>query len=392
MKRLARLFAPTVMVLTALVGCTGDRASDKDQSAGSTGLPDEQIEPAWHVTEIAEGLDYPWDVAQTPDGAVLFTERGGKIGIVRDQTASAVTADLQDVYANGELGLMGLVIDPGFADNRRFYTCYASISGDDIRVVAWTMSEDFSSAVADPAPLVQGITRSQSRHGGCRLRFDGAGALVVGTGDATTGAAPQSLTSLAGKTLRVDPADGAPMPDNPFIENADPRTRLIDTYGHRNVQGLALQPTTGAMYSVEHGPDRDDEINLLASGADYGWNPVGQGGGYDESLPMTDPSLGSVTPAVWSSGYPTLATSGATFLDGAEWGELDGYLLVAALKGEQLLAVDIDADGDVHSIRSIAQFAGTYGRLRTVQLGIDGSFFVTTSNGGSDVILEVRPG
>ncbi len=146
------------------------------------------------------------------------------------------------------------------------------------------------------------------------------------------------------------------------------------------------------MYSAEHGPDVDDEINLLMRGANYGWNPVGADpSDYNESVPMTDPSIDGAQPAVWSSGDPTLATSGSTFLDGPAWAGYDGLLLVGLLAGQGILALQLGPDGELISASRLPGFDGTYGRIRTVQLGNDGSFYVTTSNGGGDVLLRVTP-
>ena len=379
--------------LTVASGCTsGFERFSGDGDQGVSGVQAEEADPDWTITAVAGGLDFPWDLFQASDGTVVFTQRGGQIGVIRDHKTSYVSAALDDVYAEGESGLMGIVADPAYDQTRRFYTCFASVSGGDIRVVAWTMAADYESAEADPAPIVQNLPLAESgRHGGCRLRFDALGELIIGTGDSTNGSAPQSMSSLGGKTLRVNALTGQPPSDNPFIDRDNPSSKLIFTLGHRNVQGLALRPSTGAMYSVEHGPDVDDEINLLSPKANYGWDPDGDGSAYDESVPMTDKSLGGVTAALWSSGDPTLATSGATFLDGKEWGELEGSLLVATLKGERLLLFDIDKSGHVAGAKSVSAFDGAYGRLRTVQAGTDGSFFVTTSNGQGDQILKVTP-
>jgi aldose sugar dehydrogenase len=164
------------------------------------------------------------------------------------------------------------------------------------------------------------------------------------------------------------------------------------TLGHRNVQGLAVRPGSGQVFGVEHGPDRDDEVNLLRAGANYGWDPRGSGR-YDESVPMTDPDIPGAVPAVWSSGSPTLATSGATFLDGEQWGAYDGLLLVGLLKAQGVLALRLDEAGELQEQFRLPELDGTYGRLRSVQQGGDGALYVTTDNGdGSDQLLRVTPG
>ena len=143
------------------------------------------------------------------------------------------------------------------------------------------------------------------------------------------------------------------------------------------------------MWSIEHGTTRDDEVNLLVNGGNYGWNPVP---GYDDTVPMTDPSIPGAITARWSSGSPTLATSGGTFVSGPAWGPWDGWLAVATLKGRSLRMMGITAEGDVVYHDVPPELDGRYGRLRTPVLGPDGSLYVTTSNGaGVDRILRVTP-
>ncbi len=207
-----------------------------------------------------------------------------------------------------------------------------------------------------------GLPTSTGRHGGCRLLLAENGALIVGTGDAAIGTNPRDLTSLGGKTLRLDRRTGKPWHSNPFIKAASKKKRYLLTYGHRNVQGLA-QRADGSVWSVEHGPDRDDEVNKLLAGGDYGWNPVP---GYNESVPMTDQGLpGEQVGARWRSGVPTLATSGATFVNGKQWRAYNGALAVAALKAERVLFMKFDRTGRLQRVFTPAALR-RYGRLRTV--------------------------
>ncbi len=386
----------TIVALTSSA-CSGDgqqTSSGETRTAASPSLrPGQQI-PKLAVAVLVDDLANPWDLAQAADGTVVFDQRGGGLSAyLPDGTVREIEADFGDLFASGETGLMGLVLDPAYEQSRRFYTCqgYAGPDGQDVRVISWEMGEGYTTATRVEDPLVSGLPSTSGRHGGCRLRFDTDGALHIGTGDAATGPNPQDLTSLGGKTLRVDPETGQPWPDNPFVGD-DAVNPLIYTFGHRNVQGLALRPDTAQMYSAEHGPDVDDEINLLTAGANYGWNPVGEDpADYNESVPMTDPDIEGAQPAVWSSGEPSIATSGATFLDGPEWSGYDGLLLVGLLAGQGILALQLDEDGALISASRLPGFDGTYGRIRTVQLGNDGSLYVTTSNGDGDVLLRVTP-
>lgn len=196
---------------------------------------------------------------------MLFTERGGALKArLTDGTVQTVDADFSDLYTTQEAGLMAIIVDPAFADNRRFYTCQVNAVSQ-TEVIAWTINDKYSKASRINDPLVGGIPAGD-RHSGCRLRFGPQGNLWIATGDGAQGTTPQDLTSLGGKVLRVDATSGAGTAGNPFS------TRVY-TYGHRNVQGLALRPGTNQMWAVEHGPTEDDEINLLSSGGNYGLGP-----------------------------------------------------------------------------------------------------------------------
>ena len=378
--------------LTVTVRGTGTvaRNGSSDTASASASATVRDI-PRLTVTTLASNLTIPWDLDFTPDGTMLFTERAGKLSArLTDGTVQAVTAALGDVYAVGESGLMAIVVDPDFTTNRRFYTCQAH-TGPEVQVIAWTIDSGYTAATRAADPLVGGIPAkaNSGRHSGCRLRFGPDGHLWVATGDAATGSTPQDKNSLGGKVLRVNPSTGAGVAGNPFA--AAPR---IYSFGHRNIQGLALRPGTRQMWVVEHGPTTDDEINLLASGGNYGWDPTRPGSTYYEGVPMTDLSkFPGAVPAKWSSGRPTLATSGGVFLEGDGWRGWEGRLAVASLKDRSLRLFEFSAGGDLVSEVYVSSLSNSYGRLRTPMLGPDGALYLTTSNGSAaDRILRVEAG
>ena len=342
---------------------------------------------------VTAGLEHGWDVGFLPDGKALVTQRPGKLTLLSGTrpgaTATTVRADFADLFARSEGGLMSLLVHPGFATNRRFVTCQTTQA--DTRLVNWRLSEDGTRAERT-GDLLTGIPVSSGRHSGCRMELANDGSLLVGTGDAARADSAQDRNGLGGKVLRLDLETGGPAPGNPFATSANPHERLLWTYGHRNVQGLAKRPGTDQVFAAEHGPDVDDEVNLLRSGGNYGWDPSRGGavGGYDEDVPMTDlRRFPDAVAATWSSGSPTEAVCGAAFLSGPGWGDLDGALAVTALKGSKLMLFTLDPAGAVRQIATPAELNDTHGRLRAARLGPDGALYVTTSNGDDDKLLRV---
>ena len=368
--------------------------SDSEPSHPAGPVPPERGFPALRVSTVVGGLDHPWDVKPIGHSRLLVTERDrARLSIVDHGRRRTVAFPSRQVWVSGETGLLGLAVDPSFAQNHRIYLCQGGTlpsGAHDVHVAAWRLNVAQRRATRIKT-LVGGFPTSSGRHGGCRLLIARNGALIVGTGDAAIGTNPRDLTSYGGKTLRLDRFTGKPWPTNRWVDAPDRAQRYVHTWGHRNVQGLA-QRADGTLWSVEHGPDRDDEVNLLHNGADYGWNPVP---GYDESVPMTDQSLpGHQVPARWSSGFPTLATSGADWLPtqkSSGWGAYRGTLAVAALKASEVLFLRFDATGHLRWVK-VPDTLTHAGRVRAVTTLPSGDLLVSTDNGnGADRILRVRP-
>jgi glucose/arabinose dehydrogenase len=346
--------------------------------------------PQLKITTVVRHVDHPWDVKTLPGGTLIFTQRDrATLSVLKHGKVKKVAFPSDSVWVSGETGLMGLEVDPDFATNHRIYTCQGGFTGNgghDVHVTAWTLDSRLRTATMDRV-LVGGFPTSSGRHGGCRLLVTSDGSLLVGTGDAAQGTNPEDLDSLGGKTLRLDRFTGAPWPSNPYAAAAGPR-RYVHTYGHRNVQGVT-ERADGTLWNVEQGTDRDDEVNLLVNGGDYGYNPVP---GYNESVPMTDQSLpGHQVKARWRSGDPTLATSGGSFVNGAKWGALNGALAVACLKASRVVFLTFDSKGKLLNVRQ-PKALRQFGRIRQVSTSQNGDLLVTTDNGGgNDVILRVSP-
>jgi glucose/arabinose dehydrogenase len=295
--------------------------------------------PTLTVQTRVSGLSFPWGIAFTPDGTMLYTQRGGSLDARRSNGTLVHVANGPSDLLTGNIegGFLDLAVDPDYATNRRIYICQSRKNGSnqplDVAVFGWTVAADFTSAARDASPLVSGIPVGSGRHNGCRVMPDPTtpGVLYIGTGDAAIGTNPQDLTNLGGKLLRVSSTTGEGVAGNPFINSGNANTRRIVGFGHRNIQGLTTRTGTNPVqvWTAEHGSDRDDELNISVSGGNYGWNPVP---GYNEQVPMTDlPEFPGAVSAAWTSGFPTVATSGTTFLRGCVWGAWNDHAAVALL-------------------------------------------------------------
>ena len=400
-------FVAIAAALASLTACTDSPA----QSAGTGQVPrggssaptepSSTETPRLKVETVAGGLSHGWDIGFLPDGKILVSQRPAKLSLLSGSAPGATTtevkADLSDVLVQGEGGLMGMVVHPDFEQTRRFTTCQTHTENGqaaDIRLVTWRLSDDGQAATREKELLTGLPVASSGRHSGCRPTLARDGSLLVGTGDTAQGNIPQDRTILGGKVLRLDLNTGQPKEDNPFIGAANPRERYVYTYGHRNIQGVALRPDSDQVFTAEHGPSKNDEVNLIQAGKNYGWDPSQGGtvGGYDEGVEMTDlQRFPDAVAAKWQTGDMTEAVCAATFLEGDQWGALNGALVITALKGAKVLVLSLSAAGDVTSVAVPQEFTSTFGRLRAARTGPDGALYLTTSNGSDDKLLRVIP-
>lgn len=338
--------------------------------------------PELEVTTVVTGLKNPWDVGLLPSGELLVNERRGVVSKVVEGRAVPLL-EIADVVAVGEGGLLGLAVDPQFADNRFIYTCFNSKLGSpDVRVVRWKVNAAVD-GLTERKDIVTGMpSAGAGRHSGCRVAFGPDGYLWVGTGDAAQPkVTPQDPKSLGGKILRVD-REGAVAPGNlpaPF----DSR---IYSFGHRNTQGLAFlpQPLGDVVgFSAEHGPGLDDEINPLKKG-NFGWDPKT---GYGEAVPMTDKTkFPDAIDAAWASGNPTQAPSGLAVITGERWQAYNGRLAMAMLKAQHLKILTLNQEGRVIAEEKLLTDKG---RIRAVVQAGD-RLYVTTDNGQNDEIISMK--
>ena len=255
------------------------------------------------------------------------------------------------IWASGETGLMGLAIDPDFADNGRFYTCTGGNpqGNPDVRIMVWKMNAAATRATYKRV-LISGFPATSGRHGGCRLLILDNGALLVGTGDAATGTNPQDKTSLGGKTLMLDRVTGAPWPTNPFIDAANKRQRYVHTYGHRNVQGLAQR---GGRHPVvrrarprprRRGQPAQERRQLRLEPR----SRLQRVGPDDRPVAARQADRGEVE----LGRADRSPRRGRRSSPARTWGWYDGTLAVAALKASRVVFMKFDAKGKLRRLRA----------------------------------------
>lgn len=341
-----------------------------------------------HVETVATGLATPWDLAWGPDGRIWVSERGGRISRLDPASGQRVTAgELPDVAESGESGLMGIAFHPSFTSQPFVYAAHSYSAGAGVRNRLVRMRWDGQS-LGTPEVLLADIPGG-SIHDGSRLAIGPDGLLYMTTGDASSANFAQDRSSLAGKVLRLTLA-GQPAPGNPF-DNA------TYTYGHRNPQGLVFHPVTGDLYVTEHGPNDNDEINLIVAGRNYGWPNVHGFCDDDAGSERTFCQANDVVEplAAWT---PTIAPAGADIYTADLIPQWKGSLLFATLKGQALYRLVLSADGKRVTERETL-FEGRFGRLRDVLVGPDGAVYLATSNrdgrgspaSDDDRILRVKP-
>jgi glucose/arabinose dehydrogenase len=338
------------------------------------------------VTNLVTGLDTPWDLVWGPDGYIWVTERPGRISRVDPQTGELFMIKDISVYERGESGLMGLVFDPDYSENSYIFTAESHTAQG--RIINQLVRYRYSGGTLEDRQVIIDNIPGNTYHDGARLAVGPDNYLYLTTGDAGRSTWAQDLESMAGKILRVD-RNGNPAPGNPFGNR-------IFSYGHRNAQGLVFHPGTGELFITEHGPRDNDEIAAVEAGQNHGWprvhgfcdNDVSGEKEFCRSNQITEPI------AAWT---PTIAPAGADFYTGGLIPEWEGDFLFVTLKGSALLRVTLTDDNIAESVQVIAE--DTYGRLRDVLAGPDGTIYIATSNRDGrgkpapedDRILAVRP-
>lgn len=386
---------------------------------------------------VLSDVDEPWDMAFLDDGTMFFTEKcdglsvrmpsGDVNALLGMSGAEGYPANADDLFCDGQAGMMGVAVDPDFANNRQIFVYSTSnmVTPHTNRLMRLVVNDDFT-GVSDRTDIVEDVPYKMEptdhpfggsgAHNGGRVRFGPDGYIYLTTGDNHNSAVPQSPTLMGSKVLRID-RDGNAAPENTPPEGFDKRTF---TYGHRNVQGIAFHPATGTPITAEHGPWHSDEITVLQNGGNAGWDPrpnmAGRGDcpddycGYSPNqmdgmnryeraafMPMTDfATYPDAMPPIWDNNGWSQGTSSAAFLEGEQWGDWNGAMVVGIMGigfggtpiGQRIDVIELTDDLKVEDVTEMT-LPMESGRFRSVVLGPDGSLYTATDEG---FIHKLTPG
>jgi aldose sugar dehydrogenase len=370
-----------VVVAAALAGCG---AKPADQIAQAE--PPKADPAGYQITTVAEGLSFPWSIAFLPDGAMLVTEKEGRLRLIRDgKLAPEPVKGVPPVLFDGQGGLFQVSLHPRFTETNWIYLTYAA-GADSANATRLTRATYKDAALSEVTALFSAQPgKSGASHFGGRLLWLPDETLLLTLGDGFSyRTKAQALDSDLGKIVRLRD-DGTPAPDNPFASKAGARPEIY-TLGHRNVQGIVRDPVSGAIYAHEHGPMGGDEVNLIQAGRNYGWPIITYGRDYTgaQISPFTARE-GLEQPLVYW--VPSIAPSGMTIVTKDMFPAWKGDLLVSALAGMQVRRVDL-AGGKV--VGQEVLFAEVGERIRDVAEAPDGSLYLLTDSAEGKV-LRVTP-
>lgn len=323
------------------------------------------------VETVAE-LKSPWGFTFLPDGEMLVTQKGGDlVKVSKDGTVSDPIEGVPEVWANGQGGLLDVALDPDFEENNLVYLTYSEPGEDGKAGTAAARGTLKDGKLTDVEVIFRQKPKMEGpNHFGSRLAFAPDGKLFITTGERFKFEPAQDLQTHLGKLIRVNP-DGTVPEDNPFVGD-DKALPEIWSYGHRNIQGAAIRPDTGDLWTIEFGPRGGDELNKPEPGKNYGWPVVSWGDNYDGSKIPDPPTHPKFADAVkyWN---PVISPSGMTFYTGEEFPDWKGDIVVAGLSSQAIILITLD--GDKYADQ---QFLKMDARIRDVGQGPDGAIWALT--------------
>ena len=376
----ASLAAATVLTASFLIATTSRGANTSFASSAG------QLE----VQTIASGLVNPWALAFLADGRMLVTERPGRMRIVSsDGQLSPALKGVPDVWATGQGGLLDVVTDRAFKQNNTIYFCFSErTAGGGRTAVARAKLVDGDAPRLDDVKVIfrQQGPLSSGNHYGCRIAQARDGNLFVTLGEHFSHRdEAQNLGNHLGKLIRITP-DGAAPNDNPFVGRDGARPEIW-SYGHRNEQGLAINPASGEVWEIEHGPRGGDEVNIIGKGKNYGWPVIGYGIDYNGTKIHASTAKDGMEQPIkyW---VPSIAPSGMAFYTGKLFPKWDGSLFTGALAGKMLVRLSLNGNSVTGEERLLQDLNE---RIRDVRQGPDGALWLLTDNAAGR-ILRVSPG
>jgi glucose/arabinose dehydrogenase len=338
---------------------------------------------------VASGLQNPWGLAFLPDGRMLVTERPGRMRIVTpDGKLGPPLQGLPKVEVLGQGGLLDVALDPKFADNALVYWSYSEADpqgggGNSTAVARGRLNGE---RLDDVKVIFRQAPKFASRaHFGSRLVFARDGRLFITLGDRFLRRDDaQLLGNHHGKIVRIEP-DGRVPSDNPFVGRPGALPEIW-SYGHRNVQGAALNPATGELWADEHGPQGGDELNVVQAGKNYGWPVITYGAEYGSGAKIGEGTAKAGMEQPLTYWVPSIATSGLAFLTSDRYPGWKGSAFIGALAGQMLVRLELDGRKVVREERLLKDFGE---RIRDVRQGPDGwLYLLTDSTNGRIVRLE----
>lgn len=354
----------------------------KPAFAGQTRIKPVKTQAAWEGKEISGDLKRPWGITALPDGRLLITEKEGALRIATPEgKLSEPITGAPAVDSKGQGGLLGITTDPTFAQNRLLYWAFTLKEGNGnlTAVAKGKLSADDKRIENAVVIYKAGPAYDGDKHYGGRVVFDRAGNLLVSTGersDLETRPQAQYLNSGLGKVIRIT-TDGRPASGNPFIGTAAARPEIY-SYGHRNVQSLAIHPVTGDLWESEMGPKGGDEVNLIRQGKNYGWPTITYGleySGEKVGKGITQ-QAGLEQPVYYWD--PVVSTSGMTFYSNGPIAEWNNNLFISAMSGQHLVRLVIENNKVAGEERLLADKKQ---RFRDVTQGKDGALYAVTDGG-----------